>query len=195
MISQYFGMKIYYDFSQFLKFFCKIYFEANSILIKVAWFHYKKFHSNLFFFFLTWQKEKVNKLTWYHPKLIKYKIIVQKDMKDFYIGKLQNGSLSKSAHNLAVHYHQAWLYLLNMMNTDLIMAGSTFIEFGFNIFKHLSSCCLSLARGQLRLKDLTPGSYNLIWIMNYFVASKLFLINILLITYIVSQVYPISLQV
>jgi hypothetical protein len=41
---------------------------------------------------------------------------------------------------IAVHYHQAWLYLLNMMNTDLIMTGSTFMKFGF-LFRHLSSCC------------------------------------------------------
>ena len=110
------------------------------------------------FFFWLGRKKKVCKLSWYHPKL-RYKIIVQKDLKDFYIGKLQNGSLSKSAHNLAVHYHQAWLYLLNMMNTDLIMAGWTFIKFGF-LFKHLSSFCLSLTRWQLRLKDLTPSSYR-----------------------------------
>ena len=39
MISQNFGMKIYYDFSQFLDCSCEIHFEANEALEKVEWFH------------------------------------------------------------------------------------------------------------------------------------------------------------
>jgi hypothetical protein len=42
----------------------------------------KKFHGNLFFFFDSAERKKVNKLSWYHPKLT-YKIIVQMDMTNF----------------------------------------------------------------------------------------------------------------
>ena len=51
-------MKIYYDFSQFLKCSCKIYFEANLRLdifelqlVKGFMISLKKFHGNSFFYF------------------------------------------------------------------------------------------------------------------------------------------------
>ena len=39
MMSRYFGMKIYYDFSHFLKFPVKFILRQNQDLEKVAWFH------------------------------------------------------------------------------------------------------------------------------------------------------------
>ena len=83
MISRYFGTKICYDISQFLYCFCEIFFEANSMLIMVRWLHWKNSAAICSLFWLG-RKEKVNKLSWYHPKLT-YEIIVQKDMKDFMI--------------------------------------------------------------------------------------------------------------
>ena len=63
MISLYFGMKNYYDFSQFS---WEIYFEANSRQKRLSDF-IKKNSTAIRSFFDSAERKKVNKFLWYHP--------------------------------------------------------------------------------------------------------------------------------
>ena len=74
MMSRYFGMKIYYDFSHFS---VKFILRQIQDLEKVARYYKKKNPQQFVLFNWVSRKKKVNKLSWHHPK-ITYENIVQK---------------------------------------------------------------------------------------------------------------------
>ena len=71
ILGHYFGIKnLLWFFSVFLR----NLFWGKFKTEKVEWFHQKKIHGNLFFFWLS-RKKKVNKFSWYHPKLTSQNIV------------------------------------------------------------------------------------------------------------------------